>query len=233
MFLLLIIHILDVVMIKIKTCVVSSTFGPGPSGSASNPSQFLRKGTREKNGANDTLSRKHKEKRGPRKRSSPLKPLVPSRDDKPVLGARTKHNFITSNACKVILSSVPNKGNKEVDFMKKESFGKIPDYLRKIKEDLVKENEMIDDFVKQKKDENSAPDPQHTQMKEDERKELLNLLQKKRDVVNRNYQKICHRVTMETPGDVRRKESQEADLMQLESDIERLSRPGPLMIRMT
>ena len=162
----------------------------------------------------------------------PHKPPVPSRNEKPVLGLTTNHNFITENAVNVILSSVPNKNNKDTNFMKNENFGKIPEYLHKIKEDVSRENQMIDDIVRQKLNGNREPNLEYSEMDDNERIELLSILQKKWDDVNRNYQKICHRVTMETPGDIRRKESQEAELKQLEMDIEKLSKPGPIMIKM-
>jgi hypothetical protein len=36
---------------------------------------------------------------------------------------------------------------------------------------------------------------------------------------------------LDSLGELRRKESQEAELQQLEDDIERLSRPGPIYIK--
>ena len=64
-----------------------------------------------------------------------------------------------------------------------------------------------------------------------ERVELNNKLKQRWDDVNSIYQKYCHKVMLDTPGEIKRKASQEAELKQLEHDIEMLSRPGPLMIR--
>ena len=68
-------------------------------------------------------------------------------------------------------------------------------------------------------------------MNENEREALINKLKGRWDEVNKTYQKICHRTNNTTIGDIKRKEAQEADLKQLEDDIELLSRPGPIFIR--
>ena len=67
-------------------------------------------------------------------------------------------------------------------------------------------------------------------MDENERHELVNALKDKWDFVNSRYQKICHRVSIDSLGDIKRKEEQEAELQQLEDDIEKLSKPGKLYI---
>jgi hypothetical protein len=38
---------------------------------------------------------------------------------------------------------------KELNYMKKEDFGKIPAYLSQVKEEVKRENEMIERYVKQ------------------------------------------------------------------------------------
>ena len=69
-------------------------------------------------------------------------------------------------------------------------------------------------------------------MDEAERQELINALKLRWDKVNNAYQMFGHRVAIEN-GDIKRKEAQEQELEQLEKDIEKLSRPGPIMIRQT
>jgi hypothetical protein len=48
--------------------------------------------------------------------------------------------------------------------------------------------------------------------------------------MNSEYQKYCHKVILDTPGEIKRRASQEAELKQLEEDIEKLSYPGPLAL---
>ena len=205
--------------------MVSSTFGPRPSANISNPSNFLRKGTR-------SVSHSSKSHKSNVNRLESQKPPVPSRHEKPVLGLKSDHNFITANAVNVILSSSSNKKDDKENFMKKENFGKVPEYLKNVKKEVDREIDMVDDYVKRKANDNNENGCVCETMDEKERDELVKMLQKKWDDVNRNYQKVCHRVTMETPGDIRRKENQEAQLEQLESDIKKLTKPGPIVIRL-
>lgn len=115
--------------------------------------------------------------------------------------------------------------------MKRGEYGNVPEYLEKVKIDIERENKMIDRYVKQQMDENCDPTPEYDVMDKAERQQLVEMLRKKWDDVNSNYQKICHRVTMETPGEKRRKETQEAELKELENYIAKLTKDGPLMIR--
>lgn len=66
-------------------------------------------------------------------------------------------------------------------------------------------------------------------MDEFERRELFNKLKQRWGEVNAEYQKYCHKAP-DTPGDIQRKAAQEAELKQLEDDLEVLGRPGPLVI---
>lgn len=272
-----------------RTSSVSSTFGPRPNmsesnGARNNPSNFLRKGSRSF--SQNKLSEKKKQCVDKTKMSEKnRKPSVPFRDDKPVLGLKTCKNFITSNAVDMILSSQSNsqkknKWDENENFLEKENYGKVPDYLKDVKEQISRENELIDQYVmqqseqqhqqyaqdkktqqqydyndiyggktssgftsissspsgsssmtKNKSNNNGNMTDESVVMDENDRQELIQKLRDRWDHVNSNYQKICHRVVMETPGDVRRKNSQEAELKQLEDDIALLTKPGPIIIR--
>jgi len=68
---------------------------------------------------------------------------------------------------------------------------------------------------------------------EDEREELLEALKAKWDDVNEEYQKLAHQTistSNATIGQVRKKEQCERQLDQLEKDIERLSKKGPIFV---
>jgi len=67
-------------------------------------------------------------------------------------------------------------------------------------------------------------------MNEDERRELINKLKQRWGEVNSEYQKYCHKVILDTPGLINRKATQEEELLQLETYIEKLSSNGPILL---
>lgn len=70
------------------------------------------------------------------------KESVPKATDKPVLGLKSNKNFIVTNAIENILSNA-KKTQDPVDWLKKKDFGKTPEYLSKIKENIEGEYKMI------------------------------------------------------------------------------------------
>eukprot|EP01038_Epipyxis_sp_PR26KG_P011259 gene11259-15107_t len=159
------------------------------------------------------------------------KDTVPSKDEKPIMGITSGKNFITANAVEAILQVPKRIENRELNYMKKEDFGKIPAYLSQVKDEIQRENEMIDRYVKEQMGEIERPPEVFEEMTEDERSDLLSALKAKWDSVNAKYQKITHLVSLDTTGQVRRKESLEAQLQQLENDIEKLQRASNILIR--
>lgn len=115
--------------------------------------------------------------------------------------------------------------------MKKEDFGKVPAYLSQVKEEIRRENEMIERYVKEQMGEVEAPPEQVEEFPDYEKQELLAALKAKWDTVNARYQKITHLVKLDTTGQVRRKEQLEAELQQIENDIDKLERAGVVLIR--
>mmetsp|Transcript_11733 Transcript_11733/g.23348 ORF Transcript_11733/g.23348 Transcript_11733/m.23348 type:complete len:264 (+) Transcript_11733:34-825(+) len=207
-----------------KNHTLSSTFGPS-SQSITSASNFLKAGSKTKN--SNSLRAEVKAFTRP---GAGRKQPVPRREDKPVMGLRTSKNFITANAVEAILSVPQMPQRSSVDYMGKEDYGKVPEYLSQVKEEIRRENEMIDEYVrKQIGQEEDAPE-EFTEMDEAEREELIDKLKTKWDAVNEKYQKICHRVKFESRGDINRKESQETELKRLENDIMMLQRAGSVMV---
>ena len=113
----------------------------------------------------------------------------------------------------------------------KEDYGKVPNYLVQVKEEIKRENEMIDKYVKDRMGVREK-DPEHTEeLDEYERAQLVSQLKAKWDVVNANYQRMTHVVNLDSVGKMRRKEQLETALKQLESDIEKLQRPGSIIVK--
>ena len=86
---------------------------------------------------------KLKESSPPRKFES-TKERVPSRFEKPILGIKTTKNFVTANAVEAILMVPKQTGQNELNYKQKEDFGKVPAYLAQVKEEIRRENEMIE-----------------------------------------------------------------------------------------
>lgn len=181
-------------------------------------------------------------------------PLI-SKDDKPVIGLRSNKNFITANAVEAILQGRSSKlrstystviviiyfveyhavprvlDNGNLNYLKKEDYGKVPEYLSKVKDEIRRENDMIDKYVKEQLGEVEREPEKFEEISEFERQDLVSALKDKWDTVNARYQKITHLVRLDTTGQVRRKEQLEAELKTLETDIEYLSRPGSLLVK--
>jgi hypothetical protein len=159
------------------------------------------------------------------------KPQVPDKRERPVMGIKTSKNFITANAVEAILQVPKATENGELNYMKKEDFGKVPSYLIEVKEEIRRENDMIDKYVKEQMGHVEEEPDRYEEVSHSERQALIDALKAKWDKVNAAYQKITHLTQLDTAGQVRRKEHFESTMSALEQDIEKLSRPGPLLMK--
>jgi hypothetical protein len=147
------------------------------------------------------------------------------------MGLKTSKNYIVSNATQAIIQKPKFIRKEEELYTKKETYGKIPAYLDGIKKERQREQRFVEECIKQQGMNGVESGDEFEILDEGERQQLIDSLKGKWDHVNSTYQKICHRVSIDSLGDIKRKEAQEAELQQLEEDIERLNRPGPLYIR--
>jgi len=146
------------------------------------------------------------------------------------MGLHTSKNFITANAVEAILSVPQMPQAKSMDYKSKEDYGKVPEYLSQVKEEIRRENDMIDEYVRRQLGEEEVAPEEFDEMDEYERDDLINKLKTKWDAVNARYQLTAHRVNFESRGDINRKQSQETELKRLENDIMMLQRAGKVMI---
>jgi hypothetical protein len=58
---------------------------------------------------------------------------VPKKDEKPIMGLVSDKNYIVANAVENILAAPKMNANKDKDYLKKRNFGKVPQYMQKIK----------------------------------------------------------------------------------------------------
>jgi len=113
----------------------------------------------------------------------------------------------------------------------------VPAYLSQVKEEIRRENEMIDQYVKEQMGyTGGAPVAEETNevlevLPDAERYALVDALKAKWDTVNAKYQKMTHNVNLDTVGKVKRKEAMETELKMLEADISKLEKPQPIYIR--
>ncbi|OWZ15951.1 hypothetical protein PHMEG_00010326 [Phytophthora megakarya] len=197
------------------------------------PKSFTRKGERS---ATAVVSRKRDDElivvfdssAGKFNYPGPSRPPVVKRDDKPIMGLKSAKNYITANAVETILAIPGNRArvrNEQPQYMKKEDFGQVPRYLGQVKDEIERENSMIEEFVRQNHDLMDEENRDRVEdMDENERLALVDALKSKWDHVNAKYQKLCHNVVFDTLGKVRRKETFEKELDQLEKDIQLLEK---------
>lgn len=199
---------------------MTTSFGVEPQ--PPNPNEFLKKGTRQCRDRSRIPSVEHVDK-------VINKPAVPSRNDKPVQGLRTDKNYLNCNAVEAINSSPKKRKEVEVPFIAREDYGKVPAYLETVKAEIQHEKELVDKYVSEQY--GTVDKEKDEVMNEEERRELINKLKQRWGEVNSEYQKYCHKVILDTPGLINRKATQEAELLQLEQYIEKLSSSGPILIK--
>jgi hypothetical protein len=158
------------------------------------------------------------------------KPGVPSRYEKPVMGITSSKNFVTANAVEAILMVPKTTQKPQLNYLEKEDYGQVPEYLGHVKEEVKRENEMIEQYINEQMGTTYQEPDRYEEMSEDEREELIYRLKIKWTEINTRYQRITHLVDLDTLGQVRRKEQLENALKNIEADIEKISRAGPLLI---
>jgi len=146
---------------------------------------------------------------------------VPKNGDKPIHGLVSDKNFIVANAVENILAAPKLPARQEQDMLKKKTYGKVPKYVTKIKEEIETEYNLVREMQIEEQNER---DRQRMLMPEEERQELIAALKKKWEVLMRDYQKESHHGKLDTIGKKGRKEILEADMDQVEADIKKLQK---------
>merc|ERR1739848_895377 len=119
-------------------------------------------------------------------------------------GLHTAKNFVTANAVEAILQVPAVRYSEEHDYMAKQDYGKVPAYLSQVKEEIKRENVMIDQYVQEQMGlaGHAVEDP-GVEMDPEERTEIILALKKKWDHTNRQYQLCTHKVDFPSFGDKR------------------------------
>lgn len=136
------------------------------------------------------------------------------------MGLVSDKNFIVSNAVENILAAPKLPVNNNKDYLKKNTYGKVPKYLQKIKNEIEDEYQMVREM--QIEDE-AELDRQKFLMNEEEKHELIAALKKKWEVVHKEYQTLTHK-EKDTLRLKVKFERCEQELNQLEKDIQKLQK---------
>jgi len=195
------------------------TFGKPPGASAPDPSNRPQ-GKTAKVATLSEVKKSNPVLLQPSQLKAKLKPDVPKKADAPVMNLVSSKNFVVANAVEAILA-VPRKGSDgDRDYLRKDDFGKTPKYLSRVKANIDDEKNYIANLMQQQEE---AARARERPLDEAEREQLVNGLKEKWEGVNRQYQSMAHLTKLEGPQ-IRRKARMEAELVQIEKDIEKLSR---------
>jgi len=136
---------------------------------------------------------------------------------------RPDGSFAAAHPCPPLFA-VPKKTDvRQVSYMNKKGYGKVPAYLEKVKSEIQDEYNYIMQMQDAAQEEMDDEGYGRTRMlSEPERIEMLNGMKTNWDRINKAYQTLSF--TLDTPAKKQRKEEFEAQLEQLERDIERLSK---------
>merc|ERR1712224_1198264 len=198
------------------------TFGKVPGMSRPHPQEFMKKNDkREPVAPLATIKREDPSKLVPSSLKTRHRPGVPKADEKPIMNLVTSKNFIVANAVETILAAPKKVSSGAKDFLNKEDYGKVPKYLTSIKRDIEAESDYISHIMEQQEAANRS---QVRPLSDAEREDMICGLKAKWEQINTDYQATTHLTKLDTIGKVKRKEKFEAELSQIEKDIERLSR---------
>ena len=158
------------------------------------------------------------------------KPSVPKHDEKPLMGIRSNKNFINTNAVESIMSVPKKPVPKFVDtrhgdnnllensgllpkYVSKADYGQVPDYLKKRNEEVIKAQQEYDAYIRERMRQGAMK-----QLTDEERDEIISGLKQNWEELHHQYQGLS--VVTDTLPKKNRKERMEAEMKQLERDIE-------------
>ena len=107
-------------------------------------------------------------------------------------------------------------------YTQKKDYGKVPVYMTKIKQEIDEEYKIVKEMQTQ---EEEMREKEKYMIPDEERKQLIDALKKKWDVLHHEYQGIITRVSKTNPlGLKTMKENLEKEMAQIEKDMDKLSK---------
>jgi hypothetical protein len=148
------------------------------------------------------------------------KPDVPLRNERPIMGLKTDKNFVVANAVENTMA-VPTKAAPlaQPRATDREDFGKVPEYIKDIKQDLNARKQLIAEMTSAE----AAFQERWSELPAGELAQLRNGLQHRWDTLNKEYQSKGFS-NMETPSQRTRQELVEKQLVAVEFAMQKLSR---------
>lgn len=147
---------------------------------------------------------------------------MPKKDEKPIHGLVSDKNFIVANAVENILAAPKLPVNKDKDFLKKKTYGQVPKYLSKIKNEIEDEYNLVREM---QIEEQNEKDRQKFLMPEAERQELIAALKKKWETLHHQFQEKTHYLMpLDTIGKKNRMDALTREMDVLENDIKKLQK---------
>merc|ERR1712167_400358 len=144
------------------------------------PQRYLKAYTREDNKLPEPRKFEYKD-------ATERKPSIPTREEKPVMGLVTSKNFITCNAVENILA-VPKKTDvRQVSYMNKKGYGKVPKYLEKVKAEIEDEYNYIQSMQEAYDEEGEDGQCRTRMMANNEKMAMLEGLKTNWDRINKAY----------------------------------------------
>ena len=147
------------------------------------------------------------------------KPAVPKENEAPIYGLNSNTNFISQNR-QYAMSLQPKLRKTDANFLEKQSYGRVPSYINKVKNTIQKEIEYLNMIHEA---ENRRPSSKY-ELQDTEKEELKKALAKRYAEVNKEYQGITHMTKITSEGLKRKKENCEKQLAQIEKDMQLLSK---------
>lgn len=149
-----------------------------------------------------------------------VKPDVPDRNERPVMGLKTDKNYVIANAVENTMAiptkQIPALQPRATD---REDFGKVPKYLQEINGEIQARRQEVETY----KAETRAANEKWSELSEAELSELRNGLQRRWDMINKEYQsKGLNK--LETPSQKQQQERLEKELGALEFAMQKVGR---------
>lgn len=160
------------------------------------------------------------------------KPDIPK--EPPLMGIQSKKNFITTNAVENIMSNAKKPVPKYVDtakgktnllepsglvpkYLKKQDFGEVPMYIKKRNAEVKEAQREYDEYVRERMKQGAMK-----QLTDAERDEMIDGMKQNWEDIHHTYQNLS--VVTDTISKRHRKERLEAQMKQLERDIDLIER---------
>jgi hypothetical protein len=163
-----------------------ATFGKPRGSYRANPDNFVKKG-------HQYITLPQPERL--RSNSEIRKPAVPTIEDKPIMGLKSDKNYITANAVDIILMAPKKRHTEKTDYLVKRNYGKVPEYLSKLKNEIENEYKTIRE-MQLRTDEEEAK--KKKSLNEDEVASLREGLQKKLGQIKMQYGVLTHKKSFDT-----------------------------------